>query len=67
MIEQITPTFWSLTCPECGEREAVIEIPADAEPGTGVASCPNEHDFLFQFDGLAVGVLGFGTAQARRL
>ena len=67
MIEQTAPSLWSLTCPECGQREAVIEIPADAEPGTGVASCPNEHDFLFQFDGLAVGVLGFGSAQARRL
>ena len=66
MIEQTIPTRWSLTCPDCGEHE-IIEIPVDAEPATGIAICANEHEFLFQFDGLAVGILGFSSAQARRI
>jgi hypothetical protein len=67
MIELMAPSRWSLTCPDCGEPEIVIEIPLDAEPGTGIASCSRDHEFLFQFDGLSVGVLGFSSAQARRI
>ena len=67
MIESMAPSRWSLTCPDCGEHEIVIEIPLDAEPGTGIATCSREHEFLFQFDGLSVGVLGFSSAQARRI
>jgi len=66
MFERTAPTLWSLTCPECGDH-TIIEIPIDAEPGTGLQRCRNDHEFLFQFDGMLVGVLGFGAAQARRL
>jgi hypothetical protein len=57
MIEQTAATRWLLACPECAEPVS-IELPPDAEPGTGIGSCAGGHDFVFAYDGEAVMALG---------
>ena len=57
-MTQDFPSIWPIRCPQCARR-TTIELPYDAEPGrTGVEECPAGHPFLFQYDGVTVGVLG---------
>jgi len=55
-MRELVPTVCPLECPKCGAR-VTIELPPDAEPGRGIQTCPNRHDFLFVFDGLRIGGL----------
>ena len=61
MLEN-APTRWNVRCPECAAA-VTIELPPDAEPGTGIQRCDGGHDFLFRYDGWSPGAL---TSLARR-
>jgi hypothetical protein len=55
MLENV-PTKFPLNCPQCS-APTTIELPPDAEPGTGIERCASGHEFLFRYDGRCVGAL----------
>ena len=51
------PSRWPVRCPRC-TRRIMVELEYGTEPGKmGIVQCPEGHPFLFQYDGVTVGVL----------
>ena len=56
-MTQDFPSRWPVRCPRC-TRRIMVELEYGTEAGKmGIVQCPEGHPFLFQYDGVTVGVL----------